>query len=228
MSSATEPPRFSDEEAALILRRAASLDAPRPPAGAGAGFTLAELMGIAAEAGIDARHVAAAAAHLPVPDRWGGVLGAPTRYATAIELPGELPEGAWAGVVEEVRGAVRTAGRTVLVPGALDWRSNDQPEPPVHVRVVSGDGRTHVEIRADLRGIAFASVLLPAFWGGFAGAFVGDAALGLAGPAFAASLLVGVAAGGAAGAAVWRAASARWRRRLDGLVARIAGSTGVR
>lgn len=67
-------PRFGDAEAERILRRAAELDAADKTR---RGLTLRELEQIAAEAGIDPRHLAAAAAPIGNPETSGATIICP-------------------------------------------------------------------------------------------------------------------------------------------------------
>ncbi len=108
-----EPRRYSDEETALILRRAAELQEPDGNSRSAAGFTLAEIQQIAAEAGIDPACVTEAAALISVqePDRWARIVGAPTRFRYERTVSGELPDPAWAALVQEIRQAMRKPGQ---------------------------------------------------------------------------------------------------------------------
>jgi hypothetical protein len=223
MSDPSPRARYSEEEAARILRHAALLELRPLPARAGEGFTLAELEEIAAEAGIDPRGVAAVAARLPAPrDGWARAMGGPTRFDVTLEVPGHMADEAWGDAVERVRRTLRTGGRTVLLPGRLEWRSNDELEPPVQVRIDSGRGRTRIDVRADLRGWALVCLALPGALGMLVGLLVGDITFGVGGAGLAGIGLGVSAAGVAAGRLLWWSGSASWRRRIDLLVARLA------
>ncbi|MBW3569501.1 MAG: hypothetical protein KY467_00205 [Gemmatimonadetes bacterium] len=215
--------RFSEQDAALILRQAALLDQGALAPRSASGYTLQELQEIAAEAGIEPRYVAAAAAQLPVrTDSWAPVVGGATRFRAAHEVPGEIGGAAWEQVVDRVRETLRTAGRTLMLPGKLDWRSNDQPEPPFHVRVESGAGTTRIRVDADVRGPALVSVGLPGLYGALIAALLGDTQLGLAGAGLIGAIAGGAVAGAAAGRMLWRYASHRFRRKVGLLVGRLA------
>src|SRR5437868_14840449 len=87
--------RYSEQEMALILKRAAELQEGAD--GRGVQRTLSEIAEIAAEVGIDATFVAEAVAELERPATRAGCLGAPTRFyderSVAPTLsPSQLPE----------------------------------------------------------------------------------------------------------------------------------------
>jgi hypothetical protein len=215
--------RFSDHEAALILRQAALLDQRALLPRSASGFTLHELQEIAAEAGIEPRHVAVAARQLPVQtDGWAPFVGAATRFRATYEVAGDIPDASWEDVVDRVRGTLRTAGRTLLLPGKLDWRSNDQPEPPFHVRVESGAGTTRIRVDADGRGGAFTSVALSAMYTALFAGILGDTEFAATGAELVGIVAGGAVAGAAGGRLLWRRMSRRLRRRVDLLVSRLA------
>ena len=224
MSRADQPVRYTDEEAALILRRAATLS-ERDPARTASGFTLEELQEIAVEAGIDPRHVAEVAAQTPVlTDSWARVLRAPTRFRYSQELGATVPEPAWSELVDQVREVMRTPGLVTLLPGVLEWRSNQETTPPVQVRIRSEADQARVDIDADLRGVAFASLLLPGTGGVLLAMLVGGAGLDLGtGPEIFSMMAAGSGGGVVLGWAAWRKISRRWQQRFDTLLNRLAG-----
>ena len=84
----TSSPRFSEQEMALILKRAAELQEGAD--GRGVQRTLSEIAEIAAEVGIDATFVAEAVAELERPVTRAGWLGAPTRFYDERSVAGTL------------------------------------------------------------------------------------------------------------------------------------------
>lgn len=164
--------RYDDREVALIFRDAAALERTR---GAAGGLTLPELERVAVEAGLDPAMVRRAAAELEAPraatagDRWRG---GPRALVIAREIDGELAVDA-AGAADALLAAVRrgpgvgmgtasTLGRTFTWRGQLDGAQTD-------VSVVPAQGRTTVEVRVALDGVAqgtFATWLVGAGGGG--------------------------------------------------------------
>jgi len=80
--------RYSEQEMALILKRAAELQEGAD--GRGVQRTLSEIAEIAAEVGIDATFVAEAVAELERPPTRAGWLGAPTRFYDERSVAGTL------------------------------------------------------------------------------------------------------------------------------------------
>lgn len=122
--------RYSDEEVAVILRRAVDPAADGPEGAPGRGLTLAELKEIGSEAGIDATRIEEAAGSLTVRrDRaeTGSLLGMPTtvqleRRVSATVTKERLPqllhlirsEFARQGIVEEVLGGFEWRARSAM------------------------------------------------------------------------------------------------------------------
>ncbi len=219
-----EPRRYSDEETALILRRAAELQEPGGNSRPAAGFTLAEIQQIAAEAGIDPACVTEATALISVqePDRWARIVGAPTRFRYERTVSGELPDPAWAALVQEIRQAMRKPGQVSHLPGALEWVDEGENGDLVRVGVTSGAGKTRVELRAQRANEASMFLILSPTAGVVLATLAG-ALLGLdPGPELWTVMGGGASGGLAIGWAGWKRFSARWERRLSGLVTRLA------
>ena len=91
MSDSTDTDRlFSEKEISTILERAADLQQTEDPSRT-QGLSLTELQQIAAGAGIDPKHVAAAVAELTISDDnvvnfWGG----PATLTITRTIPGEI------------------------------------------------------------------------------------------------------------------------------------------
>lgn len=152
--------RFDDREVALILQGAADAERRASAAHVAGGLTLPELERIAVEAGLDPAMVRRAAAELDAPrahgadDRWRG---GPRALTIAREIDGEVAVDA-AGAADALLAAVRrgpgvgmgtasTLGRTFTWRGQLDGAQTD-------VGVVPAQGRTTVEVRVALDGVA--------------------------------------------------------------------------
>jgi hypothetical protein len=108
--------RFTEEEVAEILERAAAPEASSSRAAAGDphGMTLAELQDIAAEVGIEPARIAAAAGALasrgsaPAQRR---LLGAPLTVSRTVTIPRALDDDEWRRLVVELRETFGALGR---------------------------------------------------------------------------------------------------------------------
>ncbi len=155
--------RYSREEFALVLRRAAELQNQRgeqPAAGdsiAGAeGMSLAEMQAVARDVGIDPARVADAAALLPKAeqDALTRYLGGPFRYSLERSVPGALPPRASGRVLEAIRRAAADQGKTSEVHGALEWRHSDEVV-KFGVNVTPHDEHTNIQVVLDRGGAGF-------------------------------------------------------------------------
>lgn len=223
-----DPRHYTDEETALILRRAAELQEPREGPRSARGLTLAEIQQIACEVGIDPAAVAEAAALVSggERDRWGRLIGAPTRFRYERTVSGDVPDPAWAALVEEIRQVLGKPGQVGHVPGALEWVHEDENGDSVRVGVTSRAGTTRVELHARRGNEAAMLLMLPATAGVLL-AMLGGGLSGLeAGPELWTAMGGGAGGGLALGWAGWKQLSARWERRLSTLVARLARVAG--
>jgi hypothetical protein len=158
-------PKFSDEESALILHRAAELQAKE-----GRGLSLRELEAAAAEAGIDVALVRRAAEEVavtgpppppPAPIS-GGALGAPLRLVHERTVPGEAGGGAWEDEVDEIRRQLGVRGTVEATGRQLVWTSAQKRK--LRVTIASRGGRRIVRVEeqlGDLGGGLFLGLGLP-------------------------------------------------------------------
>jgi len=220
-SEEVEQARFSDQELGLILKRAAELQegVSGPTASR---FSLAEIKEIAAEAGIDPVHVAAAAAVVRggAASRESWFLGAPWRFRFDQSISGEVADDVIGELIDIARRELGMQGRVTEALGAVEWYGRDSFG-SVHVSVTRRGGRTSIAVlaaRSDAAAVAGISGVLGSAFGG----------LGLAAALVStAGLIVPVAAiaglAGASGASwfsmrgVWRRIARRWSHRVTGL-----------
>ncbi len=160
-----EGPSYSDQESALILKRAAELQARQ-----GRALSLDELQAAATEAGIDATLVRQAAGELarvsppsppPAPAR-GGFLGAPLRNTHERVVEGELDPSAWEEVSSEIRRHLGSVGNLESVGRELVW-ANDHGR-KLRVSVVPRRGRSLIRVEerlGELGGGLFLGMGLP-------------------------------------------------------------------
>ncbi len=185
----------------------------------GGGLTLAELEEIAAEAGIDPRHLRRAATQLDegmvgVPTEGiARLLGGPLAIEFERRLAGELPESDFEQMIPEIQRAAGGLGQASLLGRTLTWHSSTpQGERSLQITVSSTHGRTRIRIQERLNGLAGA--LFGGFLdggGGGVGLGVGIGALGSA--AFAIAFPVAVISGSYALARTIFGSTARRRQR---------------
>jgi len=145
----TPDPRYTDEQMALILKRAAELQS----AGEEQIHTLAEIQQIAQQVGIEPRLIAAAAAGLPArtQGRADGVLfGAPSSYRLALRLPGSPSAAPRAQLIATIRDHMAQVGSVEEFEDRIEWyagpadnKSAVTIEPSESETVIRVDMRQH-------------------------------------------------------------------------------------
>lgn len=163
--------QYSEEEAGLILRRAAELQGG--VAGSG-GMSLAELEVAAKEAGIDGALVRQAAQELRVPARADrstppSLLGAPTRHVFERSVQGEIDSTAYGELLTEIRRQLGDIGRVDQLGRMFAWRSESGRN--LSITVTPRAGRTLVRVEENTS--ALAGGLLGGLGGGLGGAGIG-------------------------------------------------------
>lgn len=163
-------PKYSDEESALILHRAAELQAKE-----GRSLSLPELEAAAAEVGIDvalvrrAAHEVALGGPAPAPPapRSGGMLGAPLLLVHERVVPGALGRGAWDDAVAEISRQLGVAGRVEATERQFAWK--DPLGRAVRVSIVARGDRSLIRVEERMSGAAgglFLGMGLPVGLGG--------------------------------------------------------------
>ena len=169
------PRRYSDDEVSEILKHATDLQAEESPQrhSEGTGMTLAEIQEIAAEVGIDPRHLQQAAARIDRPKTagfWAKVAGGPAVVSVERVVPGELSEADFARIVPEIQRVSLGHGNATLVGSTLTWSSETtQRQRTAQVTVASQDGETLIRAEESLHGMM----------GGLFGGLVGGGGVGL-------------------------------------------------
>jgi hypothetical protein len=184
---------YSDEEFALILRKAAELASrAEPPASSSAGFTLTEMKAAAAQVGYEPALVERAARLLPARARASvleRLIGGPLRHADEARFPVRLDESRAALVLSAVRISAGLAGSTDAghsSPVGMTWHDGGQTE-SLGVTARPEDDGTSVSVVLDRRGtlaiVGVSSGILTFFVLLFAGAalYPEDATLGIGG-----------------------------------------------
>jgi hypothetical protein len=116
--------RYDEEEVALILRNAID-PAYRGPSDSSHGLTLAEVKEIAAEVGIDAKVVEAAADALEIRSSRMAhpLLGAPMTYQYEQWVEGRISAADYADLMLAIRRVMQRHGIVNTDRGELDWRA---------------------------------------------------------------------------------------------------------
>jgi len=219
-SRVTDPERrYTDEQVALILRRAARLDAGPDVPEAGEGLTLPEIERIAREVGIAPDLVMRAAAAVDAGASGGAAarfFGGPEKFEAQYEARGELTRERYGDVVEAIRRVMGKSGAVSEVLDGLEWKSVGETT-QVTVLVRPAAGRTRVQILADRGGSALLAFLFPGM-----GALIGGAIAGaVIDPGVSQGIAImgtAAAAGLATGRTIWAAATRRFRRKFAALV----------
>lgn len=214
--------RYSDEEVAVILRRAVDPAAEAPEGAPGRGLTLAELKEIGSEAGIDAARIEAAAGSLAVQRArpvTGSLLGMPTTVQLERRVQGTLTKERLPELLHLIRSEFARQGIVEEVLGGFEWRARSAMGGR-YVSIRSEDGETRIRVLGNYRDGLLG---LGAGVGPIAAAATGALAAALG--AATAFVVVPVALAGGALAALgpWNYAFKREERTLhrvlDGLVA---------
>lgn len=165
------PPKYSDEESALILQRAAELQAKE-----GHSLSLPELEAAAAEAGIDVALVRRAAQEValgvpppapPAPAPSSGALGAPLLLVHERVVSSARGRAAWDDAAAEIRRRLGVAGRLEANERELGWR--DPHGRALRVSLVLRGDRTVIRVEERMNGAAgglFLGMALPVALGG--------------------------------------------------------------
>jgi hypothetical protein len=214
----TPSPRFSEQEMALILKRAAELQEGAD--GRGVHRSLSEITEIAAEVGIDGTYVTEAIAELHAPRPRVGWLGAPTRFHAEQRLPRKLSQGEIGELLDQARAELGLHGEVHQVFDGVEWRGRSSLGASILTLGPRGDG-TRIALTTERLdqavAIGFGSVGI-----GFLSALGGVAiAINVTDNALAASAIV--AASAIAGTVVsarvlWHGIAERWRRRTRSIV----------
>ena len=144
---------FSEKDVSRVLKRATELQEAKGPVMGGSeasGLSLEDLQQIAAEVGIDPRHLAAAVAELDQEDATEGRfhwLGAPTSMELERVFEGEVSEDQWEKMVEEIRQTFGLVGSAGHVGRSFEW-THDSTEQQAHVTVTSSGGQTRIRLAA--------------------------------------------------------------------------------
>jgi hypothetical protein len=161
--------RYSEEEFALILRKASEIqESPRGEGGksTGAGLSLEEIQSIAREAGIDPQAVWKAAALLGT-EEWeekrglaSMIFGAPGTYHLDFEVPGRLPPEEMGRLLELIRREAAHQGEASEVLGGVEWKTVGEVS-AINVNLTPRGDSTSIQIVGDRGGAGALSFIFP-------------------------------------------------------------------
>jgi len=224
--------RYSEEEFALILRKASEIQASSGSqsgtSGTG-GLTLEEIRSIAGEAGIDPEAVTRAASILGAlkgDDRPGlavAIFGGPSKYNLDCEIPGSLPPEEMGRILEQIRKAAEHQGEASEILGGVQWKTVGELS-AINVNISPRGDSTSIQVVGDRGPASGATFIFP-----MAGAAILIGALGATlEPTSAAgivSLVTGtLGAGFLTARTIWAASSRKFRQRLARLMEAVSQS----
>jgi len=224
--------RYTEEEFALILRKASELqESPTEASGrrGGQGLSLEEIQSIASEAGIDPHAVSRAAALLGSME-WeeqkglaAAIFGGPGTYHLSFEVPGRLPPEEYRRILELIRKVLEHQGEASEVLGGVEWKTAGQVS-VVNVNISPQGDFTSIQIVGDRAGAGALTFTMP-----MAGGAILMGALGaILEPTTAAGIVALV--GGVLGSAflfartLWVSSGKRFHRRLTRLMDSLSGA----
>lgn len=155
--------RYTDQEVALVIKRAAELQVQAAQVGEEerTGLSLSELEQIAREAGLDAALVRRAATELDTRHTTAPrsrFLGAPSVLTLERTIDGEVPTDEYEVIVEEIRRAFNDNGFVSTLGKSLAWSSSAQHgrgnQSRVSITVTPRNGRTTIRVEESLKPVA--------------------------------------------------------------------------
>jgi hypothetical protein len=231
-SDETKKRRYTEEEFALILRKASEIqESPGEGSGRhpGQGLTLEEIQSIASEAGIDPQAVSRAAGLLGAlewEERKGlaaAIFGGPGSYHLSLEVPGRLPPEEYRRIVELIRETLQHQGEASEVLGGIEWKTVGQLS-AVNVNISPRGDSTSVQIVGDRGGAGGVTFVFPMagsaiLVGALGAAFQPDTAVGIV------ALVGGLLSGGFLFArTLWVSSGKKFHRRLTALMDSLSGT----
>lgn len=219
--------RYTDQEVALVIKRAAELQVKEAQSAAAEerGLSLPELEQIAREAGLDPALVRRAATEIDTRHTTAGpsrFLGAPSILTLERTIDGEVPIEEYEPIVAEIRRVFNDVGFVSMLGRSFAWSSagaqhgRHQRGGHVNITVSPRNGRTTIRVEESLRPVA----------GGLFGGIMGGAGGGTSGMTIAAG--VGVFHSLAAGIGMWAVVLAGTYGLARTIFTRVARSRGER
>ncbi len=207
--------QYTDEEVALILRKATDLQAQG--ANRGEGLDLETIQDIAREIGLDPELVAQAATQLPIdsPGALARFFGGGALYQVRLTQDGEISPEKAQELVAIARRLLGHQGVTTEVMGSMEWKTVGEPS-QLAVTISKRAGSTSVEIIADRGGAAVLTGVGSMSIGILAGVVTGA----ITEPGVAVGMTLfgsGVAGGLLLTRVIWRRNTAKFKNKLNAL-----------
>lgn len=219
--------RYTDQEVALVLKRAAELDERGPDgSAAGRGLTLSELRDVAREVGFSQDIVNQAVADLQTTGQFRewSPFGAPATNKLVRAVPRRLTEQDLSRLIRVVEERIASPGTVTEALGTVRWTSvpsSHKVGGMTQVTITPANDETHIQVtqrypsgmRVVLQGI-------PGMWGAILGAGVA-ASWGLAGIPVVGLIGAAAVAGAALGRGIWHLISRHSARRVHELTSQL-------
>ena len=164
--------RFTDREVALLLQRAAEIEAQRADSPPGQGMSLKQLREIATEVGISPEvfEEAVTAVQAGAKPARREVLGAPLAYKAARGVDGRLDEGAMERLIRVLEEAMDQSGTVTDALGTVRWTSltpDQRFDPTTQVSLVPKRDETQIlVVRRHPAAMRAFLHILPPIWSG--------------------------------------------------------------
>lgn len=213
--------RFTDQEVALVLQRAAEIEERRATVSPARGLTLAELREIAREVGLSPDVIDEAVGTMQsrrgTPGR--SLLGAPLSSKVVRGVPGRLSEAEMQGLVRVLEDRVESTGTVSEALGTVRWTSvgrGHKFDRTTQVSFLAKEGETQIQVvQRYPSGLPFVLQVLPGLWGAGIGFGVAAGAGGIS-TATGVGIVVGIAAVGAGiGRSIWSMLARRNAREVE-------------
>jgi hypothetical protein len=178
VSKALVPRKFSSEQVARILRRAAELQSD-PTGRTPSAMSVEDIERLAEEAGIERARLHAAIAELHgrarIPEG-SAILGGPTRISFERVIPVGIPEETLEDMIAEVRRVLEDTGTTSVLGGTITWTSTmtQGAVTPTNIIITRREHETRIVVEARLGNLA------GGLFGGLGGGVGGGVAIPLA------------------------------------------------
>jgi hypothetical protein len=213
--------RYTDQEVALVLQRAAEIEERRSDSSSvPRGLTLRELHEIAREVGLSPNVIDEAVRTLQASARphSGFPLAAPLSSKLVKAVPGRLGEGHLQRLVQMIENHVDATGTVTEALGTVRWTSVSRGhkfDRTLQVSLSSADEETQIQVvQRYPSGLRAVLHFLPGAWGGMIGAAVG-ASVGIAPIAVIAATVGAAALGMGIGRGIWQTMARRSEREVE-------------
>lgn len=230
LATSPDDRRFTDQEVALVLQRAAEIEERRATTSPTKGLSLAELREIAREVGLSPDVIDEAVGTLQAGGRTprATALGAPLSSKVVRGVRGQLSEQALQGLIRLLEDRVEATGTVTEALGTVRWTSTGRGHKFDRTTQVSFHPEaTETQIQVVQRypeGLRFVLHLLPGLWGGMIGGTVAASAGGISTAAAVGLAAASVGLGVGIGRAIWTRLARKNAREVEQVADALAGA----